>query len=88
MDRSEIIKRIKAIKHILATRERPAGYWALKRKRVLPALEQALAKIDAGTYGIRDDCRLAISEARPQAAPGATRCLDCRGKADTRLPSQ
>lgn len=85
MDRHEIVKRIDTIKRILATRDRPAGYWALKLEHILPALERALAKIDAGTYGVCDDCGEAIAPDRLQAAPGATRCVECQRAAEPRL---
>ncbi len=88
MDRQEILKRIDTIRQTLATRDRPAGYWTLKLERILPALERVLAKIDSGTYGTCDDCGQDIEATRLQAAPGATRCLECQQMAEKQLRNQ
>lgn len=42
----------------------------------------ALARIDAGSYGVCVDCGTQISEARLQVRPEAARCLDCQAKAE------
>jgi len=38
----------------------------------------ALAKIDAGTYGVCIDCGNAISEKRLKSYPNASRCVACQ----------
>lgn len=41
-------------------------------------LVQAIAMINAGTYGVCIDCGQPISEKRLQMYPNATRCLACQ----------
>lgn len=41
-------------------------------------MEQALQKIDEGTYGLCDRCGSPISLARLQAKPEASLCIDCQ----------
>jgi DnaK suppressor protein len=60
-----------------------------REKAVLEAAEgqraqvrAALARIDAGTYGICTDCGNQISEARLQVRPEAARCIECQAKAE------
>jgi DnaK suppressor protein len=48
----------------------------------LDAIEAALARIQAGTYGHCTDCGTAILPARLQAAPATHRCLPCQEKAE------
>jgi len=43
----------------------------------LKQIDEALAKIDAGTYGICERCRKPIAPARLEALPYATLCIDC-----------
>ena len=44
---------------------------------MLTQIENALLKIDAGTFGICGRCGKAISPARLEALPYATHCVDC-----------
>ena len=46
----------------------------------LAAIDKALARIDAGTYGRCMDCDAKIPEARLNAAPEASRCIGCQEK--------
>lgn len=48
----------------------------------LDAVDAALQRMAAGTYGQCIDCGIAIPEARLQAAPTATRCITCQEKAE------
>ena len=43
----------------------------------LDEIEQALARFDAGRYGLCADCGDAIALARLQSAPQALRCVHC-----------
>ncbi len=43
-------------------------------------IEQALAKIDNGTYGVCEDCGDQISFERLEAIPFATLCIECKKK--------
>jgi DnaK suppressor protein len=47
-------------------------------------LAHALAIVDAGGYGICEDCGARISEARLAFRPESTRCLTCQGAMDRR----
>jgi len=53
---------------------------ALERgiKEQLMAIESALAKIKAGTYGKCDVCGKPIEPARLEALPQARRCMSCK----------
>jgi DnaK suppressor protein len=48
----------------------------------LQALDAALARLDAGHYGLCTDCGVAIPKARLDAAPEAPRCLSCQTQAE------
>jgi len=43
-------------------------------------VEHALAKFDAGTYGICESCRGEIAAARLEAMPAARYCINCAAK--------
>jgi DnaK suppressor protein len=45
---------------------------------MLDSVNEALAKIDAGTYGKCDVCSKVIPKKRLDALPYATMCTDCR----------
>jgi DnaK suppressor protein len=47
-------------------------------KEQLTAMERALAKIEAGTYGKCDVCGKPIEPARLEALPHARRCMSCK----------
>jgi RNA polymerase-binding transcription factor len=46
-------------------------------EQVLAEIDEALKRIDAGTYGICASCGQPIAEERLDALPWATRCIDC-----------
>jgi DnaK suppressor protein len=46
----------------------------------LQEIEDALAKLDTGTYGVCEQCGGSISEARLEAMPAARLCIDCASK--------
>lgn len=48
----------------------------------LAAIDAALARIAAGTYGECIDCGAAIAAQRLQAAPEAARCIHCQEAAE------
>jgi RNA polymerase-binding transcription factor DksA len=45
---------------------------------MLDSVNEALAKLDSGTYGKCDVCSKAIPKKRLDALPYATMCTDCR----------
>jgi DnaK suppressor protein len=49
-------------------------------EHVLAAIDAALARIEAGTYGICERCGQEIAEERLRAIPYATLCIDCKRK--------
>ena len=57
---------------------------ALKLKqtdaKILTAIEEALGRIDKGTYGICRDCGEPIAEARLYAIPWTRVCISCKEK--------
>ena len=60
---------------------------ALKLKqtdaKILQAIEEALARIDKGTYGICRDCGEPIAPARLNAIPWTRVCITCKEKQNT-----
>jgi DnaK suppressor protein len=58
--------------------------FALNEREVveLAALDAALVRIAAGTYGRCTDCDMAIATARLKATPEAARCIACQEKAE------
>ena len=45
-------------------------------------VEHALSKLDAGTYGVCEGCRLPIDWARLEAKPEARLCIKCKQRSD------
>ena len=45
---------------------------------MLESIEEALARIENGTYGTCERCGKQIAEERLEAIPYATRCIDCQ----------
>ena len=45
---------------------------------VLAAIDAALERVDAGTYGTCTTCGKPIGDDRLEAIPYATQCIDCR----------
>src|SRR5262245_3911778 len=55
-------------------------------RREMAAIQAALARIDAGTYGICDTCGDTISAARLAAMPTARRGVACQERLEHRSP--
>jgi DnaK suppressor protein len=51
---------------------------------LLDQTERALARIDAGTYGVCESCGQPIGKARLQAFPRATLCVACKQRQERR----
>ncbi len=47
-------------------------------EHVLSAIDDALKRIEEGTFGVCVNCGKAISEERLAALPWATTCIDCK----------
>lgn len=52
------------------------------RTRQRNQLDEALRRLDEGTYGICEDCETPISPARLRAMPFARRCIKCQEQAE------
>jgi RNA polymerase-binding transcription factor len=51
-------------------------------EQVLTEIDAALKRIEEGTYGICVNCGREIPEARLEANPWASLCIDCKRKAE------
>jgi DnaK suppressor protein len=51
-----------------------------REQKLLDKINQAIARIDNGTYGICADCEEEIGLKRLEARPVATFCIDCKIK--------
>lgn len=55
-----------------------AFFYAYRESRLLYHLDQALDRIKSKTYGICRECGNPISQARLEAVPHATLCIQCK----------
>lgn len=62
-----------------ASRERDTALLAMEREQ-LAQIEQALARLDAGTYGLCIGCGEAIAPGRLEILPYAAYCIDCQAR--------
>lgn len=47
-------------------------------EQTLGEIEEAIERIDAGTYGLCEECGVAIPKARLQTVPHARCCVECQ----------
>ncbi|MER5728095.1 TraR/DksA C4-type zinc finger protein [Streptomyces sp. NPDC002138] len=57
---------------------------AANARDMLEQTERALERLEAGTYGLCENCGKAIGKARMQAFPRATLCVECKQKQERR----
>ncbi|MEQ8144341.1 TraR/DksA family transcriptional regulator [Streptomyces sp. OP7] len=57
---------------------------AANAREMLSQFERALQRLDAGTYGLCENCGEPIGKARMQAFPRATLCVECKQKQERR----
>lgn len=57
---------------------------AKNARQNLELVEAAVARIDAGTYGVCESCGKPIGKARLQAFPRATLCMECKQRQERR----
>ena len=57
---------------------------ASSEREILYVLDDALKKIEDGTYGICEVCKTAISKTRLKALPQASLCVKCQEKREKR----
>jgi len=48
--------------------------------KILQAIEEALQRVEAGTYGLCRDCGQMIADARLDAIPWTRVCITCKEK--------
>jgi DnaK suppressor protein len=51
-----------------------------RERKLIAKMQEALKRIDDGTFGICDSCGGPISEKRLTARPVTTQCIDCKTK--------
>jgi DnaK suppressor protein len=51
-----------------------------RERKLIAKMQEAIRRIDDGTFGICDDCGGPISEKRLLARPVTTQCIDCKTK--------
>lgn len=54
-----------------------------RERNILANLDEALRRIDEGTFGICEQCEEPISEARMKAFPSTTLCIDCKAELES-----
>lgn len=64
-------------------REKDLGLWAAARG-ILAQIDDALARLQAGTYGMCAECGSPIDPARLEALPYAVRCVPCEAAVEKR----
>ncbi|OON77620.1 TraR/DksA C4-type zinc finger protein [Streptomyces tsukubensis] len=57
---------------------------AAQSRDMLVQTERALQRLDAGTYGVCENCGKPVGKARMQAFPRATLCVECKQKQERR----
>ncbi|MGK5730925.1 TraR/DksA family transcriptional regulator [Streptomyces sp. URMC 124] len=57
---------------------------AANAREMLDQTERALERLDAGTYGLCENCGKPIGKARMQAFPRATLCVECKQRQERR----
>lgn len=58
-----------------------------RERKLLSKIDEAIARIDDGTYGICEDCGEEIGLKRLEARPVTTLCIDCKTLQETREKS-
>ena len=59
-----------------------------RERKLLDKIDEAVARIDDGTYGICDDCGEEIRIKRLEARPVAKFCIDCKIKQEQQEKAQ
>jgi DnaK suppressor protein len=53
-----------------------------RERRLLHKIDEAITRVESGTYGICEACGSDIDERRLMARPVATQCIDCKTEAE------
>jgi DnaK suppressor protein len=59
-----------------------------RERKLLDKVDEAIARIDEGTYGVCDECGKDIRMKRLEARPVAKFCIDCKIKQEQREKAQ
>ncbi len=51
-----------------------------RERKLIAKMQEAIKRIDEGTFGVCDSCGGPISEKRLMARPVTTECIDCKTK--------
>ena len=57
------------------------------RREELTKMDEAIGKLEDGTYGVCEDCESEIDEERLKAVPLATCCVNCQSKYESKKPT-
>ncbi len=55
-----------------------------RERKLIVKIQEALRRIDEGTYGICETCGEEIGEKRLLARPVTTQCIDCKSESEQR----
>lgn len=55
-----------------------------RERKLIAKIQQALGRIDDGSFGLCESCGAEISEERLQARPVTTLCIDCKSEEEAR----
>lgn len=58
-----------------------------RERKLLSKIDEAIARIDDGSYGVCEDCGEEIGQKRLEARPVTTLCIDCKTLQETREKS-
>jgi DnaK suppressor protein len=58
------------------------------KSQTLGKIDEALRRLESGTYGVCTECRAEISEARLKALPFAAKCRDCQAAEEQRADEE
>ena len=59
-----------------------------RERKLLSKIDQAIARIDEGTFGLCEDCDEEIGLKRLEARPVTTLCIDCKTAQETQEKSK
>ena len=59
-----------------------------RERKLLSKIDEAIARIDDGSYGICEDCDEEIGLKRLEARPVTTLCIDCKTIQETKEKSK
>jgi len=55
-----------------------------RERKLIQKIQEALQRIEDGTFGICENCGEEIGEKRLEARPVTTQCIDCKSEAEQR----